>query len=475
MSSQELVNIVYDASQERSWISPPGCNDFWIRIRILMLYAADLSKDEERVQIQQHGMIRDGFFVMPSIYSDRESDQCNRSWFHEYRFYYEFETNSQDRYFWITGQLDCGYSLQTIWFPEKKIVFTNYYLGVDVNRLIRFKTHLQESVQKIFHTEHLNNVPRLAIVGYQHMLHTLWNELPALDLLSETELPSCFKIAVQHEPFGPIRRLFPELSASIYAIRYEDIPHQNSVRGLVFGLGSWTITHSTQKRILDLAEEISSKEVILRIKLFEHTHSPIFWISVKPPQRTISEQPQALAALITHLKASFPAAGFIINGVSFPWDFPINTNYPPWFHDYITTALDKSKEIIECLLRHLQNNNFNDIVILNGISACEEAAWGKVASFYICHGGSMQNKIGWLHDTPGFIHSNRPFIEANRSMPVPVFDGPACYYASDELIVDDDQSKYSTHEITRKDQNYSFSSLSRFIDEVTCAIRKSGL
>ena len=48
--------------------------------------------------------------------------------------------------------------------------------------------------------------------------------------------------------------------------------------------------------------------------------------------------------------------------------------------------------------------------IVTDVDVLEEVFWSELADFYFCHGGSMQNKIGWVHDTPGVIHSNESFI-----------------------------------------------------------------
>ena len=86
----------------------------------------------------------------------------------------------------------------------------------------------------------------------------------------------------------------------------------------------------------------------------------------------------------------------------------------------------------------------------------------------------MQNKIGWIHRVPGFIHSNRTFLRFNRVMS-PVPDGPACFYASDELIVDDDPANYSALELARKDQDYSFTSVAALIGEIRNAVGAMGI
>lgn len=462
---------VYEAQPGlANWPAPPGLEDVWSRIHDLLAHLRAVREDEAAVQAQQRGMIRDGCFLMPSPFAHRVEDLCSRSWFHEYQFYYQFEAAPQESYFWITGLLSRGYSLDTIWFPARRIAVTNFPSGIDCDRLARFEELLTRLPRKPAWNAPQVNVPRVAMVGFQHLMHMLWNELPALDRLVGMALPDIFGIAVQCEPFGPTRELFPELAARVRSVRYEDAPEENANHGLVLGLGSWTITRGTQERIRRLAPNYVSPEVLAVRDRFKADHDPVFWFSVKPPKRTMSDQAEILASLIDALCGDYPNAGFILDGASLPWDFPSNTNYPGWFHSVSDSAVRGSATIIAAILEGLQTALRDHIVSLNGISACEETIWGEAATFYVCHGGTMQHKIGWLHSVPGFIHSNRNFLRLFRQMPAPVIDGPACYYASESLIIDDDPTLYSEHELARKDQNYSFASLSQLLEEIRAAV-----
>ena len=188
----------------------------------------------------------------------------------------------------------------------------------------------------------------------------------------------------------------------------------------------------------------------------------------------MSQQSETLVNLIEALAADYKDAGFVLDGASLPWDYPGNSNYPPWFHAVIDKAVQGSSEIIDAVLENLDGGVRPHVQALNNVSACEEVVWGESADFYICHGGTMQNKIGWIHRVPGFIHSNRTFLRFNRVMS-PVSDGPACFYASDALIVDDDPGKYSALELARKDQDYSFTSIAALISEVRDAVGLLGI
>jgi hypothetical protein len=92
---------------------------------------------------------------------------------------------------------------------------------------------------------------------------------------------------------------------------------------------------------------------------------------------------------------------------------------------------------------------------VSDISACEEIIWSEIADFYFCHGGTMQNKIGWIHGTPGMLVSNSKFIASYRSSPSPVEGNPEVYYLPETLIADDADANYAPEQLARKDQNFT--------------------
>ncbi len=453
--------------------TPAGMEDLWPAISGLLAHQWAHNVNEASVQAQQRGALRDGCYLMPSPYPGHDSgDVCSRSWSHESQFFYEFCSGTDERYLWISGQLDRGYKLETLWFPGRNVAVTNFAPSVNPDFLDRFRRMLAFAPVKPVWEAAPIAIPRVVVTGFQHLMHVLWNELPALDRMAALPLPDKVSIGVLCQPFGPTVALFPELQPAIQVIRLEDVATLNATNGLVLGLGSWSITPGTQHRVRRVAAEQAGPAVIAARDAFKASHHPIFWLSVKPPKRTMSDQAQTLATLMQALRADYPNAGFILDGASRPWDFPASSNYPPWFHDVFTKAVAGSAEIMGAVKALLDPDLHPHLVTLNDISACDEVVWGEAASFYICHGGTMQNKIGWVHQTPGFIHSNRTFMASFRTMPEPVTDGPPCFYMSPELIIDDDPANYSALELSRKDQDYSFVSNMAFLAEIRETLTK---
>ena len=211
--------------------------DLWTKICELLAHQHAIHRDEAAVQSQQQGMIRDGCFIMPSPSPDQSEDICTRSWFHEYQFFFEFRMRDDEQYFWISGQLDRGYALDTIWFPARAVAVTNFAPSVNAPQLARFSSVLLQSPAKPVFSHAPFLTPRVAVLGFQHLMHMLWNQLPALDRLAGKPLPDTFKLAVQCEPFGPTTLLYPEFASIIHPVRNEDMGDENARSGLVLGLG----------------------------------------------------------------------------------------------------------------------------------------------------------------------------------------------------------------------------------------------
>ncbi len=452
--------------------SPPELTDIWARLSVLMNHLQGLRMDEAAVQAQQLDALRDGNLLLPSPFHDNGGDGCCRSWYHEHQFYLEFESGAFGRYFVVTGLLDRGYSLDTIWFPDRGLAVTIYASQIDAGRLERFAAALP-GMAKTASAAALVDRPRTVVVGFTHMIHMLWNELPGLQNLAAQPVPAALDLAVLFEPFGPIAELFPELAGLIQRVRYEDMPRINREHFLVLGLGSWTIPAKLQQSIAALSQRLVSPAVIERRDQFRDAHRHRFWLSVKPPKRTVDRQAEQLAELIAMLDERYPDSGYILDGASLPWDYPANPNYHSWMHDNLDGAATRSADVIGDVVQRLTPALQARTVVLNGVPAPETVVWGAAASFYICHGGTMQNKIGWLQRIPGFIHSNQAFLHSARTMPPPVQDCPPCFYASAALIEDDAAGEYSELELARKDQNYRFTSSQLFLDEVSAAIAAS--
>ena len=442
--------------------APEGLTDIWTRLAPLLSHWSHFNHDETKIISQQHGMIRDGCFMMPSPFSDTP-DTCFRSYYHSHRFFYEFD--SIEPYYWISSVLDRAYCLSALYFPHRQIAVTMYDYNIDAS-LIRQFAGFRAAIPSEPRPVMPSAGQRIVVAGWPHSMHMLWNELPALDAIAQNGLQDKLQLAITHEPFGPTAELFPRLAGSIRTLTYDDATALNRHNRFLVGLGAWTITPAVQQQVQRVALRNASPALVQTRDSFRSLHEPIFWLSVKPPNRTCLDQSAVLATLIASIRREYPRAGFLLNGVSLPWDYYNNPNYLPWFRASLQRASTASRQSIRDVVEQLPFSLRDAIAPVTDISLCDEIVWGDAADFYFCHGGTMQNKIGWVHRIPGMIHSNQKFLASFKGMPPPVLDGAPCFFLPPDATVDDAEANYTPDQLARKDQNYRFTSL----DKVAAAV-----
>ncbi len=446
-----------------------GLEDIWSRLRPLLLHWRQLAADEAAVRAQQFGMVRDGCFLMPSPFDD-QPDLCSLSWYVAHRFCYHFW--SVEEYFWISSSSDDAFVLSTIYFPERRIALglgahaVNEQFLLDLERLRSIETKPAAA------PEHFEG-RRVVVTDHSHYMHTLWNELPALDKAVSSGLAKRLLVAALYQPLGPLAELFPELEQDLRVLKFGEISALNREHRLLVGLGSRTITRRVQERVRDVAARHVLSEIVERRDRFRRAHAPIFWFSVKPPGRTCVREAEVLAHLVTTSKRAYPSAGFILDGTSRPWDLETNDNYGSWFMPGLQSASAYARQTIADVIARLPRKLHSCVQAVSDVPVCEEIVWGEAADFYFCHGGTMQNKIGWIHRVPGMIHTSNEFMGVWKALSGVVEDAPPVYFVSSEIIVDGEPRSYPAFTRERVQANYDFTSLDDLAAEFLGAARAS--
>jgi hypothetical protein len=453
-----------DASQV-----PPGLADIWPRLQPILQHWLRFSQNEAGVREHQLGMVRDGCFLMPSPFGEG-GDRCLASFCFDFRFFYRFQ--AKEDYFWVTSLLARGYCLSSIFLPRRAIAIDLFPDAAPADLYGSFaatygtaKTNISPDV--------IDASPAIAVTGFHHPMHVLWNELPALDAAVASPPTSQLKVAVRYEPFGPTESLFPELASCLTRVNTNDIFTLNISERFLVGLGSRTITAATQNRVRTVAEQLATPPVLNARERFRADHWPILWVSIKPPHRTPIQQVAMLVKLLERFQEAYPRSGFLVDGASFPWDYDRSDAYGTWFRDYLWAEKTESAAIIVQLLHSLPPSIRAHVASLNGLTMCQEIAWGEAADFYFCHGGTMQNKIGWIHRIPGMLHSNTSFMSTYSQMYAPVENGIPCQLLPADLVLDDDLGSYSDLQLARRDKDYQFTSLEEVVSCVLLAFRES--
>lgn len=414
----------------------PGLEDIWLRLNALMCHCLKVNSDPELVWEQQVSIIQNRAFLMPSPFADT-ADRCDESFYCASRICYKFE--GEEPYYWITFVLARAFCLASIYFPKRHLALSMYPYSLEASVFKEL-----DACSNI--GDRRPGTPAV-VSGFPQALHVLWNELPALDRAARMGLAGRFDLKILHEPFGPTVSLFPEYAQHVSVIPHSALRQVNRDYRLIIALGSLTITRAVQERIEFVSRHLTSPEIKSRIKSFQESFHPIIWISLKPPKRTLLNQIQDIARIVDHIHRQYPNAGFLINGTAIPWD-EVNE---------VGSPLDLASSYVkEAFLQLKSNLREVDPVLVSEVSFCEEIMWSGIANFYVCHGGSMQNKIGWVHHVAGVTISNSKFMASMAATRPIVEEGPPSYAISPSFIEDDDESKYTRLELDRKDQNFKF-------------------
>jgi hypothetical protein len=157
--------------------------------------------------------------------------------------------------------------------------------------------------------------------------------------------------------------------------------------------------------------------------------SPVIWLSVRLDARTPDNQQELLLSLVTRITADYPAAGFILDGFSYPDDFgsaiyqqggeagecrSVGTD-PGLDGDSLSSAMTEREKEISAFIRELQANLEerlpNTIVNTSGMSLANSIFLALAANYYVCHAGTLQHKIAWIYNIDGIVHSNTTGVQ----------------------------------------------------------------
>jgi hypothetical protein len=322
----------------------PALEPVWTRVTAVLKHYAWFNADDARVRRMQHEIMLHGVLIVPSIFGQGK-DLCTRAFYFSSYIFYHF-VDGPEEYFWITSLLNRCYALGALYFPAKSVAVSLYPYTIEASLLRGF----EDMRVALRCPAALAPAPPLVVVGCNHMFHTLWNELSALDYATAAGLSPHLRIATTYQPMGPLERLFPELRGRVEPYTFSDLHALNETVRMFTALGSLSIPKSTRPRVVRTARELAPSATLAEQEQFRRRHHPILWLSAKPPDRTCVNQVETLAAIIRGFHAVYPTAGFLLDGVSYPWDYDSNENYFGGFHSYLEIASAKTSEIINAVI-----------------------------------------------------------------------------------------------------------------------------
>jgi hypothetical protein len=394
--------------------------------------------------------------------------RVQRTWFFNYQFFIEAHWQRR-RLILASAELDGRYALNTVWFPDRGIAIAVIANGVDVSVFQRFLLRYLSGnpIQR-----RSSEAPSRIVFGFPHMLHMLWNGLPALRRFAQDGIPSQADVHYLFEPFGPLDALLPELSGRLKRMSLEEATRLNDSYQISLGVGGRFIDRETQARIRDFARLAASAGCMAERKRLANSFAPIFWITAKPGNRSLVNEPRVLAGLMRGLVERYPNSGFIIDGASKPWDFAWNRNYDGFFRKHIEGLVVESAELLAGITAKC-SDILDRVLILNDLPVTEEIVFGELADFYVAHGGSMQHKIGWIHEKPGFVHSTSRFLRFFETLRHATEAMAPVYFPTPGLIADENVLERSSKAYARKDERYHITDVNRFVAEVASACETS--
>jgi hypothetical protein len=245
-----------------------------------------------------------------------------------------------------------------------------------------------------------NGTQLAMMIGHENFAHHLWNELSALEEwmsgASDAAI-AALTIVPKYEPLGPLDEIFPRLKAARFV--RADLETQYSflqgARIVVRPCGK-IVSRAIRERIVEYCGDRLASGAWPRV-----------WISVRTGSRTPDNQVAFIVAAAGKILAAYPDAEFLLDGFSFPVGFDRDVR----FADLREIFKERSGEcdaVIEKIIGEARNvlgsSKSARISSASGTSITDAIAAAGTCHYYVCHSGSLQHKIGWLHEIPGTIH-----------------------------------------------------------------------
>lgn len=316
----------------------------------------------------------------------------------------------------IAGSVGAGFPLYSVVRDDDGASFTlgdrqpkpwNEFKPADVEHLLNRKEQLSRLRRY--------SAPTL-ISGHNNFAHHLWNELSAIDYWVQGaagERVESLTVLATNEPLGPLNEIFSPLqSARVVPVIAHDLDKAACDAPISVRAGSQFVTKSVRDKVLAVAQAHCDGEAVSRITrgLLDDAW-PRIWVSTRVGSRTADNLRKFLLYVFRRIFDLYPDAAVFIDGFSFPYGFPGDVRVA-WLRESFEGFARSTGEFIDNLcaraMANLGRHKASQIVSISGISLAEAILIGGRCDYYICHAGTLQHKIGWIHSIPGFVHMPRP-------------------------------------------------------------------
>ncbi|MGJ3703123.1 glycosyltransferase [Variovorax sp. AFSI2.2] len=306
------------------------------------------------------------------------------------------------------GHLGLGFPIMAIIFPEEGLFLKliDDYWGVQ-------ERHLPMLADVISAMRPGPSKGITLVSGDANFAHHAWNQLSVLQSIVDGGVKCTAQLISTHEPLGPMPKLFPELSHwTMHRVPDWELEHINQFGKMVLPLGGTFVQQRLVERLLHFAVTLpKASEIESLFSRVEKYEGPILWMSVRTRNRTALNQTEALIEIGTRFLSICPTGSIILDGHSFADDLATNPGYAPAAQREVVTEDLQVAHIVANKLRSEKGAHVR-VEFAVGLTISETILLAQYATFYFCHHGTVQHKIGWFTSCSGVVHCNRRTTQA---------------------------------------------------------------
>lgn len=248
------------------------------------------------------------------------------------------------------------------------------------------------------------------LIGHDNFAHHLWNELSAIEeWLDDAAEDSIARTAIiaSKQPLGPIVSIFPRLAAARQSEGFSGRPRELIERAkIIVRPGARRVTRKLRQRIREFATRTADPVVTDPIRALLTKGRPAIWISVRQESRTPVNQKEFLLDLVKEVFLNFPDAAILLDGFSYPAGFGKGAigDIQIAYRDRATSDSNFINQLREEVRERLGNSVASRLCTVSNQGLLEAISAGEWCDYYVCHGGTLQHKVAWVHNIPGLIH-----------------------------------------------------------------------
>jgi hypothetical protein len=354
-----------------------------------------------RLRQYQSAIFDRGYFVIRDP-RDGQERVCDGTLFAPMKaFAWRFPAPTGD--FWlISSGPDRGYEIDGVYDPVRRC------LSLPSDHDSTVAIYLVRHIRAVAGAPHGKGQRARLVLGHPNFAHFLWNEVPALLELESRTASGIAGILLAHEPILPFEKLFDWALAPLVSPITREASHGHRARfhaGALFAAGSTRINLAARERVTqrcrNAAAEVPMPEPgVVRL-----------WLSLRALYRHPVNQIETFVALLRGLSRCGPRFEVLLDGYSLQQDIEV-----PGRYDIDRERGNRAEVIVmarDLVARCRGWVGGPALIDITGCGIVESIAYAATAQYYICHHGTQQHKIGWLHAVPGLIHAS-PSIVATQ-------------------------------------------------------------